>query len=231
ARLPLDPYRREFPKLLPGLRVISADEAFFLLVKNASRKALNDLTLDDDRPARLGKVLGFRGNPRIPHDLAIDRTKRHHACVRGRSIDLVAIERYIAHRDRPAVSNRGTNLVFPDEIAGARIERLNVVAGVCDKDRIAVDDRRRLIGPALVHCTRPHQPQAFHVRSIDLLQRAVALGLVVAADHEPVASRRIAQHLIGDRNVVLYLSLHGETTRRGDVHGKDTTTDGSSTVT
>jgi len=40
----------------------------------------------------------------------------------------------------------------------------------------------------------------------DLLERAEALGVVGAAEHQPVIGARIFEHLLGDRHVALDLS-------------------------
>ena len=49
----------------------------------------------------------------------------------------------------------------------------------------------------------------------DLGERAVAPGLVVAADHEPVAGIGMQQHLVGDRHVVLDFAGNGDASWSG----------------
>ena len=96
--------------------------------------------------------------------------------------------------------------VFPDQFARAGVQRLHDVAGVGEIDDSVVDDRRRLIGAAARSWPTP-TPVADPSRCrLDLRQRAVAPGLIVAADHQPVAGIGIAQHLVGDRHVVFHFA-------------------------
>ena len=110
-------------------------------------------------------------------------------------------------------STRRTDLVLPDQLAGRRVERLHGVHGVGEIHDAVVHERRRLIRAALVHRPHPREPQILDVVACDLSQRAVAPGLVVAAHHQPVAGRRIAQHLVGDGTEVLHLAGDGQATR------------------
>ena len=65
------------------------------------------------------------------------------------------------------------------------------------------------------HRPDPGQPQAPHVRGRDLVQRTVAPALIVPADHQPVSGIRVAEHGVGDRDVVLDLPLDREAAARG----------------
>ena len=78
-----------------------------------------------------------------------------------------------------------------------------MVSGIGKVNDAVVHDRRRLIGAAIVHGPDPIQAQIFDVAGGDRLQRAVAVSLIVAPDHQPIAGIGMAQHLIGDRHVVL----------------------------
>ena len=60
----------------------------------------------------------------------------------------------------------------------------------------------------------PRELQVLHVGARDLVERAVAPALIVAAHHQPVARIGIAQHRVGDRRVVLHLAGDGEASRR-----------------
>ena len=71
-------------------------------------------------------------------------------------------------------------------------------------------DGRHFIGAALIHRPGPFELQIFDVGGVDLLERAEAPTLVIAAEHEPVAIRRMMQHRLGDRRVGRYLSGDGE---------------------
>ena len=62
------------------------------------------------------------------------------------------------------------------------------------------------LAPPSSHRPDPRELQILDVVARDLVQRAVAPRLIVAARHQPVARRRIAQHLVGDRHEVLDLA-------------------------
>ena len=57
---------------------------------------------------------------------------------------------------------------------------------------------------------RPRQLQLLHIARADLSERAVTPGLVIPPDHKPVTGIGIAQHLIADGDVVLYLATDGQ---------------------
>ncbi len=82
-------------------------------------------------------------------------------------------------------------------------------------DRAVVGERRRLVGAAFVHRPDPRELEVLRVVPRDLRQRAEVRRVVIAPQHEPVARRRIPQHLVGDAREVPDLARHGETYRRG----------------
>ena len=106
--------------------------------------------------------------------------------------------------------------ILPDQIAGLRIQRLQHHAGVVHVEHAVVHDGRGLVAVAraLLHGPAPDQTQVVDVLRGDLIQGAVVGGLVVAANHEPVAGIGIAQHGVGDRNVVLDFTRDGDSTGR-----------------
>ena len=59
----------------------------------------------------------------------------------------------------------------------------------------------------------PGQAQIPHVVAIDLRQRAVVPGLIIAADHQPVARIGVQQHLVGHRHVILHFAAQREAGR------------------
>src|SRR5207249_1769677 len=50
--------------------------------------------------------------------------------------------------------------------------------------------------------------QILHVVARDLSERTVIGSMIIAADHQPVALIRIAQHRVGDGHEVWHLSRH-----------------------
>ena len=61
----------------------------------------------------------------------------------------------------------------------------------------------RLVRAAFRHRPHPRQLQIADVGAGDLLQRAVAPAVIVAAEHQPIAGIGFPQHLVGDRDEVL----------------------------
>ena len=116
------------------------------------------------------------------------------------TIQLVVVERHAAHRRVDAEP------LLPDQIAGLAVERLDDAAGVVEEDGAVVRERRRLVRAALGHRRDPGQLQLLDVVARDLRQRAEARRVLIAPQHRPVAGRRIAQHLVGDRREGLHFA-------------------------
>ena len=100
--------------------------------------------------------------------------------------------------------------ILPQTGAVAHVQRLDVVARLHQEHDAVVDERRGLL-QALGHGPRPGETQAAHVGRVDLVERAVAPVVVGAPPHRPVARRRVDEHLLGHRRVVVDGGL-----RRGD---------------
>ena len=126
-----------------------------------------------------------------------------------RQKDLVVGNRDAANA---AVARRliGTHARFPDQVTRLSIERLHEVAGTGQINDAVVNDWGGLVRARVVDRPDPLQLQVLHVARRDLIQRAVAVAVVVAAEHQPVAGRRAFQHLGGDRDVVLHLAANGD---------------------
>ena len=200
----------KLPRQRARLGIVGADETALLAVAVAAAESLNDLPLHDDRATRIPEALAAVGNHRGPHRLAGAGVERHQPRIGGCQIDLVAVDRQVAHASRGVARAVGPNLVGPEEFTTGAVECLHFVHGVGEVDDAVVHERHRLIGSALVHVPRPGEPQRADVRGRDLVERAVAPGLVGAARHQPVAGRRGAQHLIGHRREARHLAAHVE---------------------
>ncbi len=74
-------------------------------------------------------------------------------------------------------------------------------------------ERRGFVALALAHAPAPHELQFLRVGRRDLRERAVAPPLIVSPRHQPVARILIAQHLVGDRRVVLHCPCDGDAER------------------
>src|SRR5262249_10428734 len=151
-------------------------------------------------PARIAVTLAEFG---IPRDVAVSRFDRDHAIAAG-EIDLVLIKRDAAHRDVSA------EVVFPNHLARRAFERLQDTAGVGEVDDPVMDDGCGLVRPALVHWMLPYELQILDVVLRDLVERTVVGCRIVAANHQPVAGVRLAEHRIGDGYEVLYLPRNGD---------------------
>ena len=86
--------------------------------------------------------------------------------------------------------------VFPDQIAGCRVERLNDAARIRQIHDAVVNERRGLIGAGIVHRPGPRELHLVDILLVDLCERAVAPVVVRPPPVQPVAGGRIAQHLL-----------------------------------
>src|SRR5207249_2349073 len=94
------------------------------------------------------------------------------------------------------------------------VQRLNNAARVGQVQAAVVNQRRRLIRSRVVHRPRPHQLKLLNVLPVDLIERAVAPGVICAPPVQPVAWSRIAQYRLGDRTEVLHLRHEPETSQQ-----------------
>ena len=94
--------------------------------------------------------------------------------------------------------------VFPQQVAGCGVQRVDDVARVGQVHDAVVHERCRLLSAGF-HRPRPRECQAANRLPVDLAQRAVAPGVVRTPEVQPVARARIAEHGIGDRLELLDL--------------------------
>ena len=93
----------ELPQLLAGLGVVGADVAAILRPEPiAAVQPLDHLAARDDRTARIGEAAARVRDRHIPRHLAGARIERDQAAVVGRHVDLVAVDRDVAHRAEAA---------------------------------------------------------------------------------------------------------------------------------
>ena len=176
-------------------------------VTPAAGNSLQHLVVDDDGAA--GGWMIDIGERRVPEDVARARAERDHVRVARRQKDLVLRDRDAANA---AVARRliRADARFPDEVAGLCVERLDDVARAREIHHAVMDDGRRLIRARVVHRPDPCELQLVDVVAGDLIERAVAPPVIVAAEDEPVARRRILQHLRRHGDVVLHLAPDGD---------------------
>src|SRR5262249_46323556 len=135
----------KLPDQLAVVRVVGADEALFVFaIRLTATDALNDFAVVDDGSAR-GAVVALRtvAHGGLPELFAVASIKRHQVRVGRGQNDFVLVDRNAALCSGVRV---GAVLVFPDEVAGPRVQRLQDVAGVVQVHHAVVDDGRGLIG-------------------------------------------------------------------------------------
>ena len=206
--------RVEFPQLLAGCRIVPADPAAVVPVPIASDKAVDDDAFDHDGAGGVCVALRAVGNGRRPHLFAGACVERDEPRVGCRDEHPVLVDRHVAHRGDPSRLVRA-HMVFPNELAGSRVERLDEIQRVGEIHDAVVNDGRRLVGLAFVHRPGPCELQLLDVVARDLRERTVTPALIITARHQPVAGIRAAQHLVGDRHVVLHLAGESDPQRAG----------------
>ena len=191
----------EFPHLLAGPGVMGGDEAARARLAGA---AGDHLAVGDDRRRRgLGLVLvvvdlGF------PAHLAGLCVERHEEAV-VRVVEDQVLEDRDAFRSRPLrpADDVGRLLrdlapVLPEEIAVGGVDRQHAGARAHHVHDALGDDRRRFRG-AGPESARPCHLELADIAAIDLVERAEALLVVGSIEHQPVARRRIDQHVARHR--------------------------------
>ena len=208
--------RSKAPRFFAGLGVIGADETFLFAIRRAgvAAQSLNQPAFHRERAAGVGVLaFGAVADGRVPNHLAVAGVERHQMRVAGGHENLVVVDRDAAHGGRGGIR---AVAILPDQLAGLRVQRLQHHAGVVHVQHAVVHDGRGLVAVAraFLHGPTPHQTQIVDVLRGDLVQRAVVGGLVIAANHQPIAGIGIAQHGVGDRNVVLDFTRHGDSAGR-----------------
>ena len=93
--------------------------------------------------------------------------------------------------------------VPPNEVTTGGIDRLDHVAGMTQIHHAVVDKRRGLVDAGL-HGACPDQLQTLDVGLVDLIERTVAPGLIIAAMHQPIFGLGRSHHLVGHPDEVRY---------------------------
>ena len=190
----------ETPDFRAGFRVVPGHEATAGLRIAATAHALHDLAARHQRSAGVAPALGPVRGGVVPGDLAGFHVERDEMRIGGGDDQVVAKERHIAFGKHVAAIGHKLGgqvaLVFPQQVAIGRVERLYFV-GVVEDEQHAVMHDRRDFGRAGGHRPGPCDLQAINVVLVDGVQRAVTRAIVGAPEHQPIRRRRIAQHLIG----------------------------------
>ena len=164
----------------------------------------DDHPVRHDRAARVAdkKIAAAIG---LPDQLAGAGIQRDDDVVPAHEVDVVAVERDAALAlsvvGGERLLRRQLVPVLPDQIARRSVDRLDHVAGIPEIHHAVVDERRRLVDAGL-HRAGPDQLQILHVGLVDLVERAVAPRLIVAAMNQPVLRLGRPDDLVGDRDEV-----------------------------
>ena len=194
--------RRGAPDLFAGRRIVAGDEADVVLVAAAAGDAGDQLAVGDDRAGGVAVAEGRVGGPGLPDQFPVARVERQDRCPAGGGEDAVAEDRDVLLHpaaESPRAIAGDLRPVLPDQVAVGGVERLDHAAGMRQVHDPVVDQRRRLLGAGVVHRPRPHQLELADVLGRDLVERAVAPGVLRPSPVEPLSRFRVAQHLLRDR--------------------------------
>jgi len=85
----------------------------------------------------------------------------------------------------------------PELVAGLRVERLHVIAERMHVDDAVVHERCCRVRPRRQR-QRPRELEICDVVLVDLRERRKAEPIVRAPPSQPIAGRRVREHLVGD---------------------------------
>ena len=185
------------PDLLPGHRIEGDDHAGMWPAPGQTASSGDGLAVGDDRASPLDRrVLAVVEDLGFPDHLPGCRIEREQVVVDAGVDNEVAVDRDVAvvAAEQPAdglgrqFGDRA--LVFPDQIARRRVERLNHVVGIGHVHHAVVHQRRRGL-TAAAQGTRPDLNEVGDVLRCDGIERAVAPGIGGATPGEPILRRRI----------------------------------------
>ena len=109
-------------------------------------------------------------------------------------------------------------LVSPQQFAARGVQCQHVVVGRGHEHRTVVDHRGRLVAFAHSGRERPDGLEAGDILGVDLIERAVALGVVRTPVHQPVLGLRTEQPFIGHRRVLRRKSGCGHASKQRTQH-------------
>ena len=149
------------------------------------------LTVHDQRPGRVAARLDLR----LPPHLAGLRANADNITV-GRGVKNQILK---DPESLGAPANIPRPLVFPDRRACCRIESAHGARRQCGVHHAVVNKRNRF-RRSRGHVEIEDHLELSDILFVDLLQRAVALGIIRPAEHQPIIRTRVLQHLLGHRS-------------------------------
>ena len=167
--------RAETPYPLAGARIVGADIALRTIAP-ATRHARQNLAVDHDHAAGRAANAGLVVDDIVlPDFFAGARVQAIDHAVRRVDEEIVAPETeaagFFGRRAGAGRAWRRTDAVFPDQVAGLGVQRLDGVVGIAQEHDPVMDQGRRFVGAALVHRPHPLQLQVANIAVVDLLER------------------------------------------------------------
>ena len=174
------------PDLRAGVWVVGSDIAGGGTVGRRTGAAADHLAAHDHGPG--GEISVHR---HLPEETAVAGVECDQVrFVLGEVEYPVLVDRDVAHTR--LAGGHGFAAVFPDEVSGSRIERLDDIPWVSQEHGAVVDQGRGFLF-ARFHGPGPGQGQTGHVFPADLIERTESPGVPGAPVHQPVAGVRVAQ--------------------------------------
>ena len=196
--------RRRYRERLPGRRA----RAGIQRLDETADPELTARDADHDFP------LGHQGRQRhvitllvvlhrpVPEQFAGLRVQRDDVGVERGEIDLVLVEADPAVRRVQLKEIVGQlALVPPQELAGLGVEGEHLVLRRAHEHDAVVHDGWRLVAFGHARREAPDRHEVLHVAGVDLLERAVAPGVIGSPVHQPVLGLGTHEPLIGHRCV------------------------------
>ena len=184
------------PELRSVIRIVGGDIADVRALARRAGAAVDDLAVRDDRS---GREVALDRN--LPDELPGAGIERNQMRLALREVeDFVLVDRDVPHAR--LAGGDGTAAVLPDEVAVARIQRLDHVPRIRQVHDPVVHERRRFL-LARLHGARPGELQPRDVLPVDLAEGAVGPGVIRSAIHQPVTGWRALEHLRAHRSELL----------------------------
>lgn len=211
----------EAPQFTARLGIVRGDVCDLGSASGRGRAAADYFSVDHDRSGRVRDASLSAGLSHVPDERTGSGVKRNHVRVAREMKDLVAVDRDIAratdlrYRDRlllrciltfctGCTCGGGFVAIFPDQIAGARIQRLDDVSRRLQVKHAVVSQRRAVL-PTRRHHPRPGKFQVADVRARDLIQGTEGPRVVRTPVHQPIAVCRPLERLRCDWREALHL--------------------------
>src|SRR5690606_10163469 len=215
--------RVKAPELFTRVEVVRDDVAAASRSGNgAAGDCRDNLVVHNDRADRVAVALVVVERLDLTDDLAVLGIKNDDAGVDGRQDNCVLVERdrvLLTARLIDLIAPFGRDLckrraVFPDQVAGLCIKRLDDVVVRLQEQDAVMHQRRGFLDADIGHRPCPGKLQVLDRLAVDLVERAVALIVNRAAPGQPFGLRRVQHHFVGYRLIVfthdLGLSSAGE---------------------